>query len=79
MSTRTGPLRANPDSLAAAVSLGLLGTAGMFYVNLLPAIVSGLRDALGYSNAQAGYVASANIYGAAAGALGAVWIVKRFP
>jgi MFS family permease len=49
----------------------------MFYVNLMPAIVSGLRDALGYSNAQAGYVAAANVYGAAAGALAAVFLVGR--
>jgi len=48
-------------------------------VNLLPAIVSGLRDALGYSNVQAGYVASANVYGAALGALAAVFVVRRFP
>jgi len=67
-----------PDGLLAAAFLGMLGTAGMFYVNLLPAIVSGLRDALGYSNAQAGYVASANVYGAALGALAAVFIVRRF-
>ncbi len=71
--------RAAPDGLLAAAFLGMLGTAGMFYVNLLPAIVSGLRDALGYSNVQAGYVASANVYGAALGALAAVFIVRRFP
>ena len=71
--------RAEPDGLLAAAFLGMLGTAGMFYVNLLPAIVSGLRDALGYSNAQAGYVASANVYGAALGALAAVFIVRRVP
>ena len=70
--------RAAPDGLLAAAFLGMLGTAGMFYVNLLPAIVSGLRDALGYSNAQAGYVASANVYGAALGALAAVFLVRRF-
>jgi MFS transporter, DHA1 family, inner membrane transport protein len=69
--------KASPDGLPAAALLGLLGTAGMFYVNLLPAIVSGLRDALGYSNVQAGDVASANVYGAAGGALFAVFIVRH--
>ena len=68
-----------PDGLPAAILLGLLGTAGMFYVNLMPAIVSGLRDALGYSNAEAGYVAAANVYGASAGALVAVFLVARMP
>jgi MFS transporter, DHA1 family, inner membrane transport protein len=74
---RASRTKAPPDGLLAAALLGLLGTAGMFYVNLLPAIVSGLRDALGYSNMQAGYVASANVYGAAAGALLAVFIVRH--
>jgi hypothetical protein len=68
---------ARPDGILAAILLGLLGTAGMFYVNLMPAIVSGLRDALGYTNAQAGYVAAANVYGASAGALTAVFLVGR--
>ncbi len=70
---------ARPDGVPAAILLGLLGTAGMFYVNLMPAIVSGLRDALGYSNAEAGYVAAANVYGASAGALTAVFLVGRLP
>jgi MFS transporter, DHA1 family, inner membrane transport protein len=68
-----------PDGFPAAILLGLLGTAGMFYVNLMPAIVSGLRDALGYTNAEAGYVAAANVYGASAGALVAVFLVARVP
>jgi MFS transporter, DHA1 family, inner membrane transport protein len=70
---------ADPDGVQAALLLGLLGTAGMFYVNVLPAMVSGLRDALGYSNVQAGYVASANVYGAALGALCATFLVGRLP
>lgn len=69
---------ARHDGVFAAILLGLLGTAGMFYVNLMPAIISGLRDALGYSNAQAGVVASANVYGASVGALAAVFLVGRF-
>ncbi len=70
-------LAMRPDGIPAAILLGLLGTAGMFYVNLMPAIVSGLRDALGYTNAEAGYVAAANVYGASAGALVAVFLVGR--
>jgi predicted MFS family arabinose efflux permease len=68
---------AAPDGLLAAVMLGLLGTAGMFYINLMPAIVSGLKDALGFTNAEAGHVASANAFGAAAGALAAVFLVRH--
>ena len=69
--------RVDPDGLIAAWLLGLLGTAGMFYVNVMPAIVAGLRDSLGYTNRQAGYVAAANVYGAAVGALCAVFLVRR--
>jgi predicted MFS family arabinose efflux permease len=65
--------------VAARVMLGFLGTAGLFYVNIMPAIVSGLIDGLGFSNREAGLVGSANMYGAALGALTAVFLVKRLP
>ncbi|MCB1694908.1 MAG: MFS transporter [Pseudomonadales bacterium] len=45
----------------------------------MPALVDGLIEGLGYSNQQAGIVGSANVYGAALGALTAVFIVKRVP
>ena len=57
--------------------LAFLATAGLFYVNIMPALVDGLVTGLGFSNAQAGNVAAANVYGAACGALIAVFIVKR--
>jgi predicted MFS family arabinose efflux permease len=57
--------------------LAFLGTAGLFYVNIMPALVSGLIDGLGFSNREAGLVGSANMYGAALGALTAVFAVKR--
>jgi predicted MFS family arabinose efflux permease len=43
----------------------------------MPAIVNGLIEALDFTNQQAGTVASANMYGAAFGALFIVWFVKR--
>lgn len=58
--------------------LALLGTAGFFYVNLAAVIVDGLVGTLGFTSAQAGTVMSANIYGASAGGLIAVFIVRRF-
>jgi predicted MFS family arabinose efflux permease len=61
------------------VLLALLGTAGFFYVNLAAAIVDGLVGTLGFTSAQAGTVMSANIYGASAGGLLAVFLVRRFP
>jgi MFS transporter, DHA1 family, inner membrane transport protein len=70
---------AAPDGLVAAVMLAFLATAGLFYVNIMAAIVDGLVAGLGLSDEQAGQVGSANIYGAALGALAAVFLVKRWP
>lgn len=69
--------KAPPDGLLAAFLLAFLATAGLFYVNIMPAIVTGLSDGLGFTARQAGLVASANVYGAAAGALASVFLVRR--
>ena len=66
-----------PNSMIARIFLAFLTSAGLFYVNIMPTIVSGLIDALGFTNQQAGNVASANMYGAAAGALFIVFFIKR--
>ncbi|WP_395646752.1 MFS transporter [Terricaulis sp.] len=71
--------RAAPDSLLASFMLAFLATAGLFYVNIMAAIVTGLIDALHFSERQAGFIASANVYGAAAGALCAVALVRHVP
>lgn len=68
---------AAPDGLVAAVLLSFLATAGLFYVNIMAALVSGLIDGLHFTEQQAGYVASANVYGAAVGALASVFFVRR--
>jgi len=67
----------SPNSMMARVFLAFLTSAGLFYVNIMPAIVSGLIEALGFTNQQAGNVASSNMYGAAAGALFIVFLIKR--
>lgn len=64
-----------PDGMAARVFLAFLATAGMYYVNIMPAVISGLIEGLGFSNREAGFVGSANVYGAAVGALLAVFVV----
>ena len=69
--------KVSPNSMKARIILAFLTTAGLFYVNIMPTIVSGLIEALGFSNQQAGNIASANMYGAAAGALLIVFLVKR--
>lgn len=63
--------------MMARIFLAFLSTAGIFYVNILPALVDGLITALGFSNQQAGSVASANLYGAALGALLIVFLIKK--
>ncbi|MFT3809601.1 MAG: hypothetical protein QM698_06745 [Micropepsaceae bacterium] len=71
--------KAAPDGLAASVMLAFLATAGLFYVNIMAALVAGLVDGLGFQQADAGLVGSVNVYGAALGGLIAVFIVRRAP
>jgi MFS transporter, DHA1 family, inner membrane transport protein len=70
--------RAAADGLLAAAMLSFLATAGFFYVNIMPALVEGLRTGLHFSESAAGLVGSANVYGAALGALTATFLVTRF-
>lgn len=69
--------KVSPNSMIARIFLAFLSTAGIFYVNILPALVDGLITALGFTNQQAGSVASANLYGAALGALLIVFLIRR--
>ncbi|WP_286829553.1 MULTISPECIES: MFS transporter [Kordiimonas] len=66
-----------PNGHLASVLLAFLTTAGLFYVNIMPALVSGLVEGLGFSKQAAGHVASANVYGAALGAFVAVFAIKH--
>jgi predicted MFS family arabinose efflux permease len=63
----------------AAALLSFLATAGFFYVNIMPAIVEGLKSGLHFSDRAAGLAGSANVYGAALGALAATFVVTRWP
>jgi len=69
--------KVSPNSMIARLFLAFLSTAGLFYVNILPALVDGLITALGFSNQQAGTVVSANLYGAALGALLIVFLIRK--
>jgi predicted MFS family arabinose efflux permease len=70
-------LKAKPDGEVARILLAFLATAGIFYINIMPAIVDGLKEGLAFTNKQAGLVASANTYGAAIGAFLIVFLVKH--
>jgi len=63
--------------MLARLLLAFLATAGFFYVNIMPAMVDGLKVGLGFSNKQAGLVGSCNVYGAACGAFLIVFLVRR--
>ena len=76
MSERRFPTAA-PNGEIARILLAFLATAGLFYVNIMPALVDGLIEGLGFSNRDAGLVGSANVYGAAVGAFTAVFLVKH--
>jgi len=65
------------NSIMARIFLAFLTTAGIFYINIMPAVINGLKEGLHFSNQQAGFVSSANLYGAALGALSAVFLIKR--
>lgn len=67
------------DGWAAGLFLAFLTTSGIFYVNIMPALVVGLQDGLSFSAREAGFVASANTYGAVLGGLGAILAIGRVP
>lgn len=69
--------KAPEDGLLAALLLAFLSTAGLFYVNLGGAFLSAFVDGLGLSLEAAGKITAANKYGAAFGALLAVFSTGR--
>ncbi len=69
--------KVSPNGMPARLLLAFLGSAGLYYVNIMPALVDGLKVGLGFSNKQAGLVGSCNVYGAACGAFLIVFLVRR--
>ena len=74
---RFDKIKVLPNGILARVILAFLTTAGIFYINIMPAVVNGLKEGLAFTSQQAGFVSSANLYGAAIGALSAVFLIKR--
>jgi MFS family permease len=70
-------IKVSPNGMFARIILAFLTTAGIFYINIMPAVVNGLKEGLAFTSQQAGFVSSANLYGAAIGALSAVFLIKR--
>ena len=70
-------MKAKSDGEVARILLAFLATAGIFYINIMPAIVDGLIEGLGFSNKDAGLVAAANTYGGAFGAFTVVFLIHK--
>lgn len=73
----TGLPKVSRDGMWARVLVSFLASAGLFYVGIMPAIVDGLKQGLGFTNRQAGLVGSLNVYGAAAGAFLMAFLIRR--
>tara|TARA_B100000609_G_scaffold199497_1_gene203409 strand:+ start:2031 stop:3188 length:1158 start_codon:yes stop_codon:yes gene_type:complete len=67
----------NQDSLLNAFFLSVLATAGLFYVNLGGSFLSAFVDGLNIERDAAGFIVSANKYGAAFGGLLAAIFIRR--
>ena len=66
-----------PNGLMANILLSLLTTAGLYFILITSAMVTGLIEALSLSKATAGYIAAANGYGASIGAFLVIFAIKR--
>ena len=64
-----GKWTAPPNSLQASLLLAFMSSAGLYYVNIFPAITNALMEGAGLSTVDAGQITSANALGAACGAL----------
>ena len=63
--------------MTARVLLSFLATAGLFYANIMPALIDGLKEALHFTNQEAGRVGAFNMYGGAFGALLIAFAARR--
>lgn len=67
------------SGLAPMGMLALIGSAGMFSANIMPVLISALREGLGYPARDAGLIGAADVYGAAIGCALAALLLKRLP
>jgi predicted MFS family arabinose efflux permease len=74
-----GRWKAAPDSHLASLLLAFLSSAGLFYVNIFPAITNALMEGAGLSTVEAGQITSANAMGAAFGAFFITLLIRRIP
>jgi predicted MFS family arabinose efflux permease len=75
----TVSVRLERDGLSEGLLLAGLATAGLLYLNLMPALIHALTEGLHVSRQTAGLIASVNAYGTAIGNLAGVFVVNRVP
>ena len=59
----------DPDHFLSRLGLAVLASAGIFYANISPVIVSAFAQGSNFTGETAGYIFSINMYGNAFGAL----------
>ena len=75
----TGRWTAPANSIQASLLLAFLSSAGLYYVNIFPAITNALMEGAGLSTVDAGQITSANAMGAACGALFVTLLIRMIP
>ena len=73
------PARITLNGVAPLIMLGFIATAGMFSANIMPVLVSALREGLGYTARDAGLIGAADVYGAAFGCALAALFIRKLP
>lgn len=66
-----------PNGMMANILLSLLTTAGLYFILIMSAMVTGLIEGLSLSADTAGYIAAANGYGASVGAFLVIFAIKH--
>lgn len=79
MAVGTERWRAEPNGLVASLLLAFLSSAGLYYVNIFPAITQALMSGAGLGTVEAGQITSANAMGAAFGAFSITLLIRRIP
>ncbi|MEM9620286.1 MAG: MFS transporter [Pseudomonadota bacterium] len=68
-----------PQSIAARCVLALIPTVGLLYAYVSPLIISALEQSSMFTSQSAAVVFAANMYGAAAGSLLAIGLIRYLP
>ena len=72
-------LKPKENSWKASLLLAFLASAGLYYINIFPAITDALMEGAGLTSIEAGQITSANAMGAAFGALTITLLIRLIP